>query len=273
LIAIKRMLKLLLPPFLLLPFRGATPPSTHRGTFINWSDAVAAADGYDAPAILDKQRAAARKVRDGEAAYERDSVLFDRIEYSFPTLAALLLASGLNRGNLKVLDFGGALGSSYHQNRSILQHVTLCWHIVEQPQFVQAGKAEFENASLKFFHSIDESWEAGPPDLVLLSSVLQYLEKPFEFLADIAARGPRFILVDRTPVIVDGEERIVVETGRPHIYPSSYPCRLFAPGAIECALKRDYSVVYDFDTHVGTMIAAENARATYRGYFFQRARS
>lgn len=269
----KRLLKLFLPPVLLLPFRQAAPPPTHRGNFMHWSDAVAAADGYDAPAILDKQRAAARKVRDGETVYERDSVLFDRIEYSFPMLAALLLASGLNRGNLTVLDFGGALGSSYYQNRTILQHVALRWHIVEQSQFVEAGKAEFENSSLKFFPSIDEAWAAGPPDLLLLSSVLQYLEKPFEFLVDIAARRPRFILVDRTPVLVEGAERIVVETGRPHIYTSSYPCRLFAPGAIESALGDGYSLNYDFDTHIGTVIAAEDARATYRGYFFQRGQA
>jgi putative methyltransferase (TIGR04325 family) len=270
LIAMKKLLKLLLPPVLLLPYRRAKPFSTHRGNFSHWSDAVAAADGYDTPAILDKQRNAARKVRDGAAIYERDSVLFGRIEYSFPMLAALLLVSGLNRGNLTVLDFGGALGSSYYQNRGLLKHVALRWHIVDQPQFVKAGKAEFENASLKFFPSIDEAWAAGPPDLVLLSSVLQYLEEPFEFLADIVARGPRFILVDRTPVLVEGQERIVVETGRPDIYTNSYPCRLFAPGMIAGALGRDYCMPYDFDTHVGTVITAEDARATYRGYFFQR---
>lgn len=108
----KKALKLLLPPILLLPFRRPTPPSTHRGSFGRWFDAVAAADGYDSPAILEKQRAAARKVRDGEAVFERDSVLFDRIQYSFPMLAALLLAAGLNRDKLTILDFGGALGSS-----------------------------------------------------------------------------------------------------------------------------------------------------------------
>lgn len=144
------------------------------------------------------------------------------------------------------------------------------WHVVEQSQFVEAGQAEFENKSLKFFATIEQAWAAGPPDLVLLSSVLQYLEKPFEFLAGIAARDPRFILVDRTPVLVEGLERIVVETGRPDIYTKSYPCRLFTPGAIESAVGPGYGMPYDFDTHVGTVIEAEDARATYRGYFFQR---
>ena len=70
--------------------------------------------------ILDKVLAATLKVKQGQAVFERDSVLFDEIEYSWPLLAGLMWAAASNGGKLNVLDFGGALGSSYYQNRKFL---------------------------------------------------------------------------------------------------------------------------------------------------------
>lgn len=273
----KRAAKWLLPPILLLPFRSGyrhapeAPPSWHRGNYPDWASAVAAAKGYDAANILEIQRAAMRRVRDGEAVYERDSVLFDKIEYFFATLAALLLIASRTNNRLSVLDFGGALGSSYYQNRALLAHLPeISWHVVEQPHFVSAGQAEFQTGQLRFYPTIRESWAARRPDVVLLSSVLQYLENPNGLLAEIATLGPDYILVDRTPVLDRGPERITVQTVPPVIYPASYACRLFAPGALEAALEPSYDVVFDFETHVGTVIQAEEALARYRGMLFQR---
>ena len=90
--------------------------------------------GYDGPAILAKTREAGLKVKRGEAAYERDSVLFDQVEHSFPLLAGLLRAALSQQGELVVLDFGGALGSTYLQCREFLTPLKrLVWCIVEQP--------------------------------------------------------------------------------------------------------------------------------------------
>jgi putative methyltransferase (TIGR04325 family) len=280
---IKTVAKWVLPPILLLPFRALrravdpppppeAPPRWYVGDYPDWAGAAAAAQGYDAANILEIQRAAMRKVRDGEAVYERDSVLFDKIEYFFPTLAALLLIASRNNNRLSVLDFGGALGSSYCQNRAMLAHLPeLSWHVVEQPHFVVAGRAEFQNARLRFYPTIGESWAARRPDVVLLSSVLQYLENPAGLLAEISALGPDYILVDRTPVLDQGaRDRITVQTVPPVIYPASYACRLFAPGALEALLEPSYEVVFDFEAHVGIVIQAEDALARFRGMLFQR---
>jgi putative methyltransferase (TIGR04325 family) len=274
---IKKAAKWLLPPILLLPFRPGfrnepnAAPRWHRGDYPNWSSAAAAARGYNAANILDIQRAAMRKVRDGEAVYERDSVLFDEIEYFFPTLASLLLIASRNGNRLSVLDFGGALGSSYYQNRAMLAHLEhLSWHVVEQPHFVAAGQAEFQNDQLRFFPTIAESAAASSPDVVLLSSVLQYLESPLAFLANVMALKPHYILVDRTPVLDAGRERIVVQTVPPSIYPASYACRLFAPQVIETALAPAYRPLYGFEAHIGTEIVVDSQVAHYRGMLFQR---
>lgn len=274
---LKQAVKWLLPPLLLLPFRKHHspavdgPPSWHKGNYPNWGAATAAAKGYDAANILEIQRNSMRKVRDGQAVYERDSVLFDEIEYFFPTLASLLLVASRNDNRLNILDFGGALGSTYYQNRKMLSHLAqLHWHVIEQPHFVATGQAEFENAQLKFFPTIAQSWQAQPPDMVMLSSVLQYLDDPMGLLREIAGCLPPYILIDRTPVLDEGAERIVVQTVPPSIYPATYACRLFAPGAFAAALSDHYDLIYDFDVHVGTTIDVEASHARYRGYFFQR---
>src|SRR5215475_3829712 len=92
-----------------------------KGDYSSWEAAKKQAGSYDDGIILEKVEQAALKVRNGEATYERDSVLFDRIEYSWPLLAALMWVAARNKGKLTVADFGGSLGSSYFQNKVFLE--------------------------------------------------------------------------------------------------------------------------------------------------------
>ena len=159
-------------------------------------------DGYDNDIILKKCQDALLKVKNGEAAYERDSVLFDKIQYSYPVLAGLLHAAIANGGNLSVLDFGGSLGSSYYQCRGFLSGLkSLKWCIVEQLRFVECGREFFESEELKFYYDIDECLNSEKPDVVLLSSVLPYIERPYNLLKDIIKHNFQYIILDRTPVV------------------------------------------------------------------------
>ena len=53
-----------------------------HGTFESWESARSQAKGYNNETILERVRASVLKVRNGEAVYERDSVLFDKIQYA-----------------------------------------------------------------------------------------------------------------------------------------------------------------------------------------------
>ena len=80
-------------------------------------------------------------VVDGRAAYERDSVLFEEVEYVWPLLASLMWVGARHLGSLNVLDFGGSLGSTYFQNRIFLATLpSVRWNIVEQPRHVEVGR-------------------------------------------------------------------------------------------------------------------------------------
>ena len=126
-----------------------------------------------------------------------------------------------------MLDFGGSLGSTYYQNKKFLDKIDdVTWNIVEQENFVKTGKEEFEDNRLKFFYDVDECIKIENPNVLLLSSVLQYIEKPYELLDDILKNDFEYILIDRTSFSKIGE-RIMLQVVPPSIYEASYPCRFF----------------------------------------------
>ena len=116
------------------------------GNYSCWYKACQDSTGYDSNVILNKVRDALLKVKNGDAVYERDSVLFDEVQYSWPLMAGLLWIASCGNNCLNLIDFGGSLGSSYFQNRKFLGH--LCefyWNVVEQEKFVKCGRELFED--------------------------------------------------------------------------------------------------------------------------------
>jgi putative methyltransferase (TIGR04325 family) len=236
-----------------------------HGNYSSWSEALEKSGGYDSEKINEKVRASASLVKNGLAAYERDSVLFYKAEYSFPLLSGLMWIAALNRGKLNVLDFGGSLGSTYFQNKFFLDPLTdLNWCIVEQPGFVETGNKNFADERLHFFASINECTESFDINVVLLSSVLQYLEKPFSLLEQVKSSGIKYILIDRTPFI-EGADRITLQKVPPSIYKGSYPCWFFNRKKFIDWFSEEYDKILEFDA-----LDKANIRSEFRGFIFQK---
>lgn len=206
------------------------------GDYADWASAAKDAGGYDDQAIFARVKAAAAAVRDGKALWERDSALFQEEEWNWPLLAALFMIAAQNGGKLQVLDFGGAFGSTFMQHRRAFGGLRECvWHVVEQEHFVKAGKAEFANANLQFHNSIEEALAAAPVNVILLSSVLQYLPDAWRFLRKaLKTRLP--VILDRTPTLPD-EDRITVQHVPASIYKASYPCRWLSKKRLDWVLR------------------------------------
>lgn len=251
----------------------AQPPArdaiTFSGDYASWGAAERDSGGYAAPEILAKTRTALLKVKNGEAAYERDSVTFDAIEYEFPLLAGLLRAAAANGGGLCVLDFGGALGSSYFQCRSFLAVVReLRWNVVEQPAHVACGRSEFANDQLRFYASIEECLRVEKPNVLLLSGVIQYLPKPYEFLDDVLRHGFDYVMIDRTAFMRDGRERLTVEQVPEWIYKASYPAWFLSRKVFMEKFHARYDLLAEFDALDATQ--PEGGEADYKGFIFER---
>jgi putative methyltransferase (TIGR04325 family) len=268
---LKALAKEWLPPAVLKTLRTQTPWRIRfRGEYPTWSAAQAASSGYSRASILEKVRYATLKVKNGQAIYERDSVLFDRIEYSWPALATLMWSAAMNHGRLNVLDFGGSLGSSYFQNRKFLAQIAdLRWGVVEQPHYVECGRDQIGDERLQFFETIDACVTAIAPDSVLLGSVIQYIESYKPVLRELTAFKPRVVVLDRTIVNAGPGDRIYVQDVPSVVYDASYPCySISEPCLIGYLDGLGYYLLAEFDA--GEFPAVEATGSMFKGYIFTR---
>lgn len=243
------ILKRILPRSFRLWLRRLMRPALYEGDYRSWREAQEAASGYDHPMITRKVIEAALAVRDGRAAWDRDTVLFDMPEANPPLLRSLRHVARAHAGRLRVLDFGGALGSTWWQHHSFLADLTdVRWTVVEQADLVEIGRQEFTSGPVRFCGSIAEVWEIEHPNAVLLSAVLPYLSGPHALLDSIRALGPDHIIIDRTGMTKRGRDLLTVQRVPPSIYEASYPCWFFDRQGLLEPFLRDYVLREEWTT-------------------------
>jgi putative methyltransferase (TIGR04325 family) len=240
------------------------------GDYSNWEQAVQHSSGYDAANIPEKVKSAALKIRNGQAAYERDSVLFDQIEYSWPLLSGLLWAAAQNKGKLHVADFGGSFGSSYYQNKKFLDRLEpVAWSIVEQAGFVACGRESFQDSVLRFYYTVEECMkERGVPDILVLSCVLPYLGDPYVILKEMLAWQIPHILIDYTFFNYEDRDRISIQKVPPEIFEASIPCWFLDYSKVKACLQPAYEIVSEHTND--TNILLDGKKIPYRGLLLKR---
>lgn len=261
------------PPRLQRAIRGTRPDAAVRysGDFRTWEEARRHSIGYDAAAIVERVKEATLKVKRGEAAYERDSVLFDRVEYSYPLLVGLLRAAVACGGRLSVVDIGGSLGSTFFHCRNLLEPGTsVNWRVVEQPAFADVGRRYFQSDSLSFSNDLDDCLKTQAADIVILSSVLPYVENPHALLDEIANAAPR-VLIDRTPLRDALPDRLTVQSVPATIYgfPTSYPAWILNREGLLAHFSGRFQTMLEFDALAGS-IDVDGTAAKDTGFLFER---
>jgi putative methyltransferase (TIGR04325 family) len=253
----------------------SAPKPSHGwfGNYTAWEKAAAECTGYDNAVILDTVKSAVLKVKNGQAVYERDSVLFDKVQYSQPLLWAL--KDSVNNGQLHVVDFGGSLGSSFFQHRKLFSDLKdLRWTVVEQSHFVDAGKKEITGNGLDFSHTIEEALKYQEPQVLLVSSVVQYFEKPYELIDKLQSYGFEYIIVDRTAFIEKAGERITRQVVPPEIYKASYPAWFLNEQKFIGAFLAKYDLLDAFDSAFDAEGRLEDGTRVYRkGFYFKRRKT
>lgn len=268
---IKKIIKNFTPPIIINFYSNLTDCYGFKGEYLSWSIAQKYSSGYDSEIILNKTKEALLKVKNGEAIYERDSVLSDRIQYSWPVLASLLYIASINNNHLNLIDFGGSLGSSYYQNKFFLNPLKqLTWSIVEQPKVAECGQQNFTDKHLKFYNRIDECCSENSPMLVFFSASLQYLSEPYKILDQLFEKKIKFILIDRL-VINNQRDIITVQNVNPVIYRASYPLWIFKEeNILDYFSKNNYELVVDFDSLGGDFkVKKTDVKGLHKGYLFK----
>lgn len=232
----------------------------------SWADAEAKCSGYDSNSITEALVRSSRRVVSGDAMFERDGVEFDSIQYSWPVLASLL-GTPRSGSQLRVLDWGGALGSTYRQNKDLMTHagIELNWVVVEQPHLVAIGAREFSNGQLGFTENL-ETLGVGDLDVVIFASSLCYVENPVAVLDKIKEKQPRAVLFDRTPFTSRSEELIGVQKVGARIYKASYPIRVFPESFLEDQLCPNYKKISEWVCDL-----QRDPRSVSKGMLFLRA--
>jgi putative methyltransferase (TIGR04325 family) len=235
-----------------------------QGDYPTWEAALTVSMGYSSENILEKVKASTLKVKTGEVAYERDSFIFNKIQYSWECLAGLMWVAARDGGRLDVLDFGGSLGSSYFQNRKFLAALKeVHWNVVEQPHFVDCGREHIQDDVLHFYSTISESLIERNPN-VILSGVLSHIPDWLSLLQTILAKKIPTVVVDRTPFVLEGSERITVQTVPEWIYEATYPCRFLNEDKFRAVFAEfGYHLVEDF-----IALDTANIPSIYKGFMF-----
>ena len=253
-----------------LPIESApTAVIRYTGSYPTWAAAVEDSTGYDSAIILEKTRTALLKVKNGEAVYERDSILFDKIQHSFPVLAGLLRSAIVHDSRLCVVDFGGALGSSYFQCRGFLAVIRqLEWLVVEQPAHMKCGQESFESEQLRFLPTIEECMLGHRPNTLLLSGVLQYVPSPYALLKSLLQHRVHHVIIDRTAFLRSDRERLTVQHVPASIYSATYPAWFFSESQFQVAItSAGYRLVADFPG--SDDLSPEGEKAYFKGFIYE----
>ena len=251
-----------------------SPPKKEFGWFgdyPDWASAQAKSTGYDQSNILNQVKDALLKVKYGVAVYERDSVVFDKVQLSEPLLKSLQKINDEFDGKLHLVDFGGSLGSSYFQNKNFIKNNTsIHWSIVEQKHFIECGKKYFEDEKLHFFFSVSDAQKERKNNVLLVSSVIQYFEKPYELIEELISYDFEYIIIDRTAFVDRDTDRITLQIVPSSIYSATYPSWFFNKDKFITAFQKRYELVEELES---TFDPAENidGEFTYRrGFLFKR---
>jgi len=268
---ISRFVKDCIPPItlqFLQKFKGGNV--RFEGNYPSWNEAATKCTGYDTRDILEKVLAATLTVKRGEAMFERDSVLFNDVQYVWPLLAGLLWAAARDGGRLNVLDFGGALGSIYFQNRKFFQSLLVVrWNVIEQVHYVEAGQSNIQDEQLHFYKTIADCLEQNQPSVILLSSVLQYIEDPSVIFSQLTKVGAKCLIIDRTPFSEYDDDKILIQRVPSSIYAATYPMRVFSYSKFMTMLGEDWRLVAPNLSPEGHVESTEGLKFSFQGMLLE----
>ena len=222
-----------------------------KGDYSSWEEVVAISTGYSEENILTKVFDTTKKVVDGDVAFERDGVAFEIADYSWPLLSNLLWVASLKDGNLRVLDFGGALGSTFNQNKKFFQGLNVHWHIVEQGNYVSVGNEHFKNDKLDFYLDIFQCVRSNNIDIALFSGVLEFVPDPYEKLLNVINSSIDYVIIDRSAFLKESydnhNDRFTVQHVSNEIFPATLPYRILSMKKIQKFLDdHGYEILHEF---------------------------
>ncbi len=136
------------------------------------------------------------------------------------------VASAQLQTTIRVLDIGGGLGEYFFLLEKIVPSLTVHWTIVETSAVCElAIRSVPAQTNLVWTDSVDHA--EGNFDIVLMSSVIQYVENPYELL-NIGIEKSNFLILNRCPLTESKKGVVCIQ--RPGFFESkgSYPVHMLS---------------------------------------------
>lgn len=213
----------LLPEPLKIGLRGVLAPVIGTRVAKNWEIAVSRSSGYQSQQTI-------RSIKGSDPVVSKGTPkVFLGGRYLQVTSAIL---SGLNTEKLKldttirVLDIGGGLGEYFFLLRDNVPNIKFKWVILETQSICQLAKMYHSEVSgVSWTDALTDSSQTF--DIVLLSGVIQYLEKPFE-LIEMAMQKAPLLIFNRLPLSSKAHNLICIQ--RPGLFESkgSFPLHILS---------------------------------------------
>jgi putative methyltransferase (TIGR04325 family) len=143
--------------------------------------------------------------------------------------AAIQMAAGTKK-KLRIVDFGGQVGSHWMALRRFFVDYEIEWQVIETATMVDAGnriKYITDHSQYKMEVSFfeDLSLIQTSPDIVLASGSIQYMPQPEKTLADLKTTRAPWIIIDRCPIFDSDQNRLTIQKVNAE---QSYPAWFFS---------------------------------------------
>lgn len=170
----------------------------------------------------------------------------------------ILTTIGLLADNSRILDIGGSAGTHYYLAKTIYPKKRFEWRILENKTIVNQLKHFPKDCEVKYFAEYENAVEDFQPNLIILSSTIQYLDDPIKELNRLTSLEAEFILVTKTPMSMENSKQIIQKSDWNSNGPGSYPwakenfylrtqCEVISFKDFCKLLSKNYKVYISFD--------------------------
>jgi putative methyltransferase (TIGR04325 family) len=171
----------------------------YRRPFATFADAAAAIVGYEGGGHIDS-RYIALTVRDAKNARPADYPALFHIQRLLPQIGT-------------VFDLGGGIGNIFYcYSKYVDMPKSLSWSIFDLPETSRTGAKLAKERNEPRLRFAAQWGEADGVDLLITTAALHYFEKPLPAMISELRRKPRYILVNRAP-LVEGPAFATVQDG------------------------------------------------------------
>ncbi len=230
------------------------------GNYSTFEEALDNSTGYESNNIIDNT------IIRGKKSIEQKEV---SIVTNIQLIASMFVClNHIQKEKISILDFGGATGGHYKfLKQFISESIKLDYTVCETQALVRKAAEIFTNSELSFIDDINKI--NFKPDIIFSSGTLQYLAEPKKVYDEFFRLNPKFIFIDRFPIIESDKDLLTVQHVPKSVYNGTYPCWFFSKSKWENEIKEHYELFIKWNPK-NDYVFLEGEKVYHIGYILRK---